>query len=216
MSNIQDQLDDIINDYLRHLEGDAPAPDLSGLPGDLRDEARIRIALLDAMWGSQLEPAEDDPVARRFGLDRPDQRIAIDGRRVASLRRAAGIDLKELLRLVTTAGGTISGGDLLRLEQNQSTELPQPTATALVAALGTSLHELEAAEQLDLDAVRSFLDSPDFDDRVASWAADHEREVADVRPIVVQRVLALQYRATDVTHDQLVAIVEAIFDSLKP
>lgn len=216
MSNIDDQLDPIIDAHLRYLEGEGPAPDLTSLPDGLREEAQARVDLLDAMWGTQIEPTADDPVARRFGFDRAGEDIAINGHRVAALRKTAGYDLAELLARITSAGGEISIGALFRLEQSDSMPLNQPTASALVAALGTTLAAIEAAFPLDLGAVRAFLDSPGFVDLIDSWAADHQRERTEVRAIVQERVLALQYRAEDVTADHLTAIVQAILNSLEP
>jgi hypothetical protein len=216
MSNIDDQLEPIIDAHLRHLEGDGPAPDLTSLPDDLRQEVQARVALLEATWGTRLEPPADDAVARRFGFDRAGQDIAVDGRRVAALRKAAGYDLGELLSRVAAAGGEINAGALFRLEQSSSTPLAQPTASALVAALSTTLADIEAAADLDLGAVRAFLDSPEFYGIVDSWAAEHRRERDEVRSLVEERVLAVQYRAEDVTVDQLMAIVRAILDALEP
>lgn len=216
MSNIDDQLDPIIDAHLRHLEGDGSAPDLTALPDDLREEAQARVALLDAMWGAQIIPPDDDPVARRFGFDRAGETIAIDGHRVAALRKTAGLNLAELLARVTAAGGDIVIGALFRLEQSDSTPLNQPTASALVAALDTTLAAIQASAGIDLGAARAFLDSPAFYDLVDTWAAEHQRERDQVRSVVKERVLALQYRAEDLTTDHLSAIVETILDSLEP
>ncbi len=216
MSNIDDQLEPIIDAYIRHLEGDGPAPDLTSLPDDLRQEAQDRIALLEATWGTRLEPPADDPVSRRFGFDRVGRDIAVDGRRVAALRKAAGYDLGELLSRATAAGGDISAGALFRLEQTASTPLAQPTASALVAALSTTLADIEATDDIDLGAVRAFLDGPEVYDLIDGWAAEHRRERDEVRRVVEERVLSAQYRAEDVTVDQLTAIVRTILDSLEP
>lgn len=216
MSNIDDQLDPIIDAHLRHLEGDGPAPDLTSLPDDLREEAQARVALLEALWGTQITAPADDPVARRFGFDRPGETIAVDGHRVAALRKAAGYDLAQLLSRVTAGGGDIAIGALFRLEQSDLTPLRQPTASALVAALGTTLAAIEAAADIDLGAVRAFLDSPAFYDLVDTWAAEHQRERDEVRAVVEERVLAAQYRAEDVTTEHLTTIVQTILDSLEP
>ena len=94
MSNIDDQLDPIIDAHLRYLGGEGPAPDLTSLPDDIRQEAQARVALLEASWGTGLEPPADDPVGRRFGFDRVGQEIAVDGRRVAALRKAAQLSTR--------------------------------------------------------------------------------------------------------------------------
>ncbi len=216
MSSIDDQLDVIIDAHLRHLEGDGAAPDLTTLPDDIREEAQARLALLEAVWGAQVEPPVDDPVARRFGFDRASESIAIDGRRIATLRKSAGLNLAELLTLITTAGGTINAGDLFRLEQNSSSNVDQPTASALAAALGTPLADIEAVGQVDMGVVRAFLDSPAFHQMIDAWAAEHGVNSERAQRTVTERVLAAQYRAAGVTVDQLLEIVRAILDTLEP
>ena len=216
MSDIDDELDGIIDEYLAHLDGAGPAPDLGALPDSLQHEAHARLQLIDAMWHADTHQTtpQDDPVARRFGFDRPGQTIAINGKRVAALRKAAGIDLKELLSRITAAGGTIAPAALLQLEQNPSTTVPQPSASALVAALDTTLAEIEAATPLSADPVRAFLDSPAFDDLLARWATEHGRKPNQVRPVVVERVLASHFRADEVTTEHVAEIVRAVLAAL--
>jgi hypothetical protein len=218
MNNIDDQLDAVTDAYLSHLEGAGPAPSLDDLPAQLRDEARARVQMLDAMWGAHIDDRTlaDDPVARRFGFDRAGEDVFIDGRRVAALRKAVGLDLKELHARVTTAGGDIAPMALFQLEQSTSTPVSQPTASALVAALDTSLNELEAAPSVDFDVIRAFLDGPEFDELIATWVEEHERDPARVRPVVAERMLASQFRAADVTTEHLLDIARAILRSLEP
>jgi hypothetical protein len=218
MSHIDDELDNIIDAYLTYLDGAGPAPDLGALPDALREEARARLQLIDAMWGADSDepPPANDPVVRRFGFDRAGQDIAVNGRRVASLRKAAGLDFKALLARIRAAGGAIAPAALLQLEQSPSTLVSQPTASALVAALDTTLSEIEAAVQPEGHAVRAFLDSPAFDELVGSWAAEHGHSMAQVRPVVVQRVLASNFRADEVTVEHVADIVRAVLASLEP
>ena len=117
MRDIDDQLDAIIDAQLRHLEGDGPAPDLAELTEEVRTEAIARIAVLETLWSQSVEE-DSDPVAQRFGFDRPGETITIDGRKVAAIRKAAGIDLKELFVRMQTAGASINAGALYRVEQN--------------------------------------------------------------------------------------------------
>ena len=215
MSELEEQLNVIVEEYLRYRDGDGPKPDLSGLPDGLRSEARARFQFLDALWGEDIQPPSDDPVARRFGFDRVGEDIAINGRRVASIRKARNMDLKQLRMSVLNAGGSIAPGDLFRLEQSTSTLLPQPTVSAFVAALGSSISELRAIAEVEKNTVRTFLDGPTFDNIVAVWAADHSRDVQAIRPVVQERVLTAQYRASEVTIEQLADITRAILDSLE-
>ncbi len=215
MSEFEEQLEAVVDEYLRYRDGDGPLPDLSMLPGRLRSEALARFQLLDALWGVEAQLPDDDPVARRFGFDRMGENIAINGRRVASIRKARNMDLKELGEMVASAGGKITPGDLFRLEQSSSTVLPQPTVSAFVAALGSSIAELEATAEVKPDTVRTFLDGAVFNNLVTSWATEHNQEFHVVRPVVRDRVLAGQFRASDVTNEQLADIVRAILKSLE-
>lgn len=215
MSEFEEQLDVVVDDYLRYRDGDGPMPDLSGLPDRLRSEALARFQFLDALWGEGVQPPSDDPVARRLGFDRLGEDIAINGLRVASIRKARDMDLKQLRMSVLNAGGSITPGDLFRLEQSSSTVLPQPTVSAFVAALGSSIAELKATAEVERDIVRVFLDGPTFNNLVAVWAAEQSRDVQAIRPVVQERVLAAQYRASEVTIEQLVEITRAILDSLE-
>jgi hypothetical protein len=216
MSNIDDQLGTLIDAHLRYLEGDGPAPDLMAVAPELRDEAHARIRLLEASWGAVVEVPAEDPVARRFGFDRAGQEITIDGRRVAHLRKAAGMDLDALLGRVTVAGGGITAGDLFRLEQNSSATVTQPVASAIVAALHTTLAELDTADHPSSDPVRQFLSGPRFADIIDDWADRFGRQSSEVRAVVARKVLAVQYRAEDVSDEHLAEVVRAVLDSLEP
>ena len=215
MSTFEEQLDVVVDEYLRYRDGDGPMPDLSGLPDRLRSEARARFQFLDALWGEGIQPPSDDPVARRLGFDRVGEDIAINGLRVASIRKARGMDLTQLRMSVLNAGGSISPGDLFRLEQSPSTVLPQQTASAFVAALKSSIAELRAIAEVEKDTVWTFLEGPTFDKIIAVWAAEHSGDVQVIRPVVRERVLAAQYRASEVTLEQLADITRAILDSLE-
>ena len=216
MSNTDSQLDTIIDAHIRFLEGEGPAPDLTSLAPELRDEALARVQMLEVSWGAIIEVPADDPVASRFGFDRAGQAIAINGRRIAQLRKAAGLDLDVLLGLVTAAGGDISAGSLFRLEQERSATVSQPVASAIVAALRTSLAELEAtAGSTASNPMRMFLTGPRFSDIIDDWAGRFGRPSDEVRSLVTDRALATQYRAEDVTDDHLAEIVKAILASLE-
>lgn len=217
MSNIDDELDTIIDAYLNYLEGNGPEPRLDTIPADLRNEAQARLRIVDAMWATHTEDRTltNDPVAQRFGFDKSGETIFVNGRRVAALRKSAPMDLKELRAKITAAGGDITAMALLNLEQNTSTPVPQPTASALVAALDTTLPEIAARPASDADPVQAFLASPAFDELIASWAADHDRDPATVRPIVTNQLQVAQFRAIDVTDEQLLDITRAILHKLE-
>lgn len=216
MSNTDSQLDTIVDAHIRFLEGEGPEPDLTTLAPELRDEAQARLQLLEASWGATIEVPADDPVARRFGFDRAGQTIAIDGRRVAQLRKAAGMDLATLVGLVTSAGGDVTARDLFRLEQSRSASTSQPVASAIVAALHTTLTKLEAtANDAARSPMRLFLSGPRFSDIIDDWAGRFGRPSDEVRSLVTGKALAAQYRADDVSDDHLAEIIQAILASLE-
>lgn len=196
--------DDIVGDVLAELM-------TKGLP-----EAVTNLRGYLTTAHTEIPSPSEDPVARRFGFHRAGQDITIDGRKIASLRKSAGIDLKDLATRVATGGGTIAPGHLFRLDQGSPVLVSQPTASALVAALNTSFAEIEAAVDNPSDPTRRFLDSPAFEDIVKNWADEHDRNATEVMPVVADRVLAAQYRADDVTAQQLLAIINSILDNLEP
>jgi hypothetical protein len=126
------------------------------------------------------------------------------------------LDLDGLLGLVTAAGGNITAGSLFRLEQNRSATVPQPVASAIVAALHTTLEQLEAADSSATDPVRLFLSGPRFADLIDDWAGRFGGQHDELRALVTSKVLAVQYRAEDISDDHLAEIVQAILDSLEP
>jgi hypothetical protein len=126
------------------------------------------------------------------------------------------MDLDMLLSLVTAAGGDITPADLFRLEQRSSASVSQPTASAIVAALHATLADIEPAPSTEAGRVDSFLSSLRFADLIDDWANRHGRPTSEVRAAVTRQVLAVQYRADDVTDEHLVEIVQTILDSLDP
>lgn len=61
---------DLIEDYLRHLRGLGPQPDLSGLTPEQREAAAGQFEIVKALAdrGPELPPLDRDPVALRLGL----------------------------------------------------------------------------------------------------------------------------------------------------
>lgn len=216
MSNIDDRIGAIIDAYLAFREGTSDAPTLDGLDPAERAEAAARIELLDTLWGAGApqEPL-DDPVARRFGFDRPRQDITVNGTKIAALRKRQGIVLQGLAEMVNNGGGEVNTRVLLDLEQRPAVPVPQRTASALAAALRVSVADFEAAATGDIDVVRAFLASPAFNELIASWAAEHHHEPGPVRRDVSERVFAAQFRAADVTAEQLLDIARAILRRLE-
>lgn len=58
--------EELIEEYLQFLRGSGPEPDLSGLSVEVLSELEIVKLLADRR---ELPPIENDPVAKRLGLD---------------------------------------------------------------------------------------------------------------------------------------------------
>ena len=65
-----EELDELTEQYLRHLRGQGPEPDLSALPDGCRAKARGQFRIIRALADRSpaLLPLEQDPVAIRLGL----------------------------------------------------------------------------------------------------------------------------------------------------
>jgi cupin superfamily acireductone dioxygenase involved in methionine salvage len=105
---------------------------------------------------------------------------------------------------------------LLKVESSKTTALDQELATVLVGVLDTTVAAIEDDHVQEMDVVRVFLASPFFDQLIAQWAAEHEPDADDVKQLVRDRVLAIHYRAQDVTEEQLADLVRVILRSLEP
>lgn len=66
----EDRCDDIVDEQLRHMRGEGPKPDLSGLTAEEHAHALELLELVDALADSlpASPPLADDPVAVRLGL----------------------------------------------------------------------------------------------------------------------------------------------------
>lgn len=214
MSSAEHDLEAFIEAHLAHLEGDGPRPSLDALPAELRGEAAARIQILEAVHGALADAPlpEDDPVARHFGFDRANQYIAINGRRVASLRQQRNLKLNEFAKLVHNAGGTEDMRFWFQAQELASVEVPPRTASAVAAVLrapvqdfeaGTSPAHAFAAQLEDIEAV------------VAQWAAEHGADARTAMRKVEQALSAAKYRAESVSTEHLIEIVRQILQGLE-
>lgn len=69
---------DLIEDYLKFLRDQGPEPDLSDLPADQREAITGQFEIVKALADrdAELPPLAQDPVARRLGLQAPEQQPA--------------------------------------------------------------------------------------------------------------------------------------------
>jgi hypothetical protein len=216
MIDPSDQLDDLVEGFLAHLEGEGPPPDLTDLPSDVRAEAEARFEMLRAAQGVLAGSSGPGAgrIAARFGLDRAGQQIEIAGAKVKRLRMSKKLQLADVALGVQKSGVTLSSAQLFRIETAVALPLDQPIVTALVAVLNCSVADLETVDTSDLSPVRAFLNSPEFHDLIASWAAEHDQDAESTARRAGEQLLAAHYRAQDVTDEQLREILRAILRKL--
>ncbi|MGW5429985.1 hypothetical protein ACWET9_22645, partial [Streptomyces sp. NPDC004059] len=78
---------DLIEDYLKFLRDQGPEPDLSKLPAEQREAITGQFEVVKALADrdAELPPLAQDPVARRLGLQAPEQQpAAADGEEVVA------------------------------------------------------------------------------------------------------------------------------------
>jgi hypothetical protein len=216
MIDPSDQLDDLVEGFLAHLEGEGPPPDLTDLPSDVRAEAEARFEMLRAAQGVLVGSSGSGAgrIAARFGLDRAGQQIEIAGAKVKRLRMSKKLQLADVALGVQKSGVTLSSAQLFRIETAVALPLDQPIVTALVAVLNCSVADLETVDTSDLSPVRAFLDSPEFRELIESWAAEHDLDAESTARLAGEQLLAAHYRAQDVTDEQLREILRAILRNL--
>lgn len=216
MIDPSDQLDDLVEGFLAHLEGEGPPPDLTDLPSDVRSEAEARFEMLRATHGVLAGSSGSGAarIAARFGLDRAGQQIEIAGAKVKRVRMAKNLQLADLALAVQKSGVELSSARLFRIETAAALPLDQPIVTALVAALNCSVADLETIDTSDLTSVRAFVDSAEFRELIESWASAHDVDAQTAARRAGEQLLAAHYRAQDVTREQLREILQAILRNL--
>jgi hypothetical protein len=216
MIDPSDQLDDLVEGFLAHLEGEGPPPYLTDLTSDVRAEAEARFEMLRAAQGVLAGSSGSGAgrIAARFALDRAGQQIEIAGAKVKRLRMSKKLQLADVALGVQKSGVTLSSAQLFRIETTVALPLDQPIVTALVAVLNCSVADLETVDTSDLSPVRAFLNSPEFHDLIASWAAEHDQDAESTARRAGEQLLAAHYRAQDVTDEQLREILRAILRKL--
>lgn len=85
----------------------------------------------------------------------------------------------------------------------------------LVAILNTSVDAVEDAFSEEMTAMHTFLDGPRFEAMIADWSSEFGRDIDQTRTIVRDGALATQYRAKDITEDQIADLIRAILRSLE-
>ena len=216
MIDPSDQLDDLVEGFLAHLQGGGPPPDLTDLPSDVRSEAEARFEMLRAAHGVLVDSSGSGAsrIAARFGLDRAGQKIEIAGAKVKRAGMSKKLQLADVAGEVQKSGVELSSAQLFQIETAAATPRPA-NFTALVAVLNCSVADLEMVDTSDLRSVRAFIDSAEFHELIASWAAEHDLDAQTTAgPRSGAHLLAAHYRAQEVTREQLREILRAILRKL--
>jgi len=72
-SSYEAKVEELVDAYVRHIEGSEKAPNLTLVDPTIAAEATKLFRLLDATWGSDIDlpPLDEDPVAIALGLVHP-------------------------------------------------------------------------------------------------------------------------------------------------
>jgi hypothetical protein len=176
---IEDQITELIEVYIAHIDGDGPAPALEGLDADTQREARNVFHVIDVAWRSDTEipPLEEDPVALALGfvpaMDTSPVTI-VSGTLVAKARRRRGLKTSDVASRLKLMGFEVDQKWLLRMELVSAQEVSNDVATGLATVLGVSAHALSAAHDKDVDPFTVWLYSDGFDAAFAEWVNEQE------------------------------------------
>lgn len=118
----EDRLADFVDEHLRHLRGEGPAPDLTALDEAERAEVGRLLELIDAMTDTlpASPPLEDDPVAIRLGLvgttagDEDDAKDAVVAAAEEVAYRFGGAIEVQRIQLSGDAGSSFASGVMCR------------------------------------------------------------------------------------------------------
>lgn len=212
-------IDDLLEAYVRYLEGGGGRPSLQGLDATTRSEAAELFRLLDATWGSQtdLPPLEADPVAIALGFvpAPPSAPVAVAGRKMAQYRKRRGLKPSDLAERLKARGLTSSTRWVVRTESMAVADVETETVTAIAAILGCSPADLAAGDPQDSDEFITWLYSPDFDQAVADWAAEHEYRVEGLAANARSKLLAARQRSGGrADRPDWVALLRAVLNTL--
>jgi len=214
-----DPMDDLIEAYVRYLEGGGERPSLERLDPTTRGEAAELFRLLDATWGSQtdLPPLETDPVAIALGFATtpPAAFDRLAGSKLAQYRKRRNIKPSDLAERLTARGIAATAKWVVRTESLPVADIDPVTVAAIAGVLGCSPAELTVSNPQDFDEFIGWLHSPDFDREVATWAAEHDYRSEGLASDARSKLLAARQRSSgqgDRAH--WVALLRAVLNSL--
>jgi transcriptional regulator with XRE-family HTH domain len=211
-------IDDLVDAYVRYLEGVADRPSLDGLDPTTLAEATELFRLLDATWDSavDLPPFEEDPVAIALGfVPAPPPVVArVAGPKLAQQRKQRGLRPSDLADRLNSRGISSSAKEVVRLESRPVVELDPAFLAALAAILGCSPAELTGGASPEVDDFVAWLYSDAFDREVARWAAEHDYRGQDLAVEARSRLLAARQRSGGQgDRDHWIALLRAVLNT---
>lgn len=216
-----DELERLIEAYVRYLEGTDERPNLAGNDPAVVAEASELFRLLDTTWAGDLglPPLEEDPVAIALGLvDVPvkHETVTIIGAKVAAVRRRSGLRPSDVAKRLSESGHASRAKTIVGMEGASATEVSAMFLVALADALGCSSAELLAATDTEFDEFASWIYSDDFRLEVANWAAETDYQGTD--PVSQARNLMLttsQRSGGNFTRGDWITILRSVLECLQ-
>ena len=220
-SSYEAEVEQLVDAYVRHIEGSGEAPDLTLVDPVVAAEATELFRLLDATWGSDIDlpPLDEDPVAVALGLVHPpaaNANVFIVGPKAAAARQRRKLRPSEVALRLTHAGHPSTARSVVKLEDASASEVTTGFVDALAEALGCTVTELVADVSADLDAFATWLHSEEFEREVARWAEETSYNGPDLRRPARARLLTARRRSSGLsTPEDWIALLRAVLDSLR-
>jgi transcriptional regulator with XRE-family HTH domain len=175
---------------------------LPGLPDALVDFE----AVTEAEAGTRQPVRPDDPIAQMLGLVE-DPAVRLDGRRLASVRKAAGLNIADLAQHLQQRGWDVTIAIVSAWERNR-TSPPPATINAIAEELAVTSDALLAAGPSNAQTLDVLFD----DQLIAAFLDEWSREVnipAEKLAAQSKRLLATagKRNATSATPQTLLAIL---------
>jgi hypothetical protein len=215
-----DPVEELVDAYIRYLEGSSPRPNLTGVNPTAAAEAADLFKLLDATWGSyvDLPPLEADPVAIALGLvpSPAPKATTISGARLAAARQRKHLKASDVAKRLSDSGHTMNAKAVADLEGRAVTEVDGTFLTVLVSVLGCGVDDIAIGDQTEMEAFVAWLHSPDFDAQVALWAHDVGYEGPDLTARARSRLLTVRQRSGgDHEREHWIAWLRTVLDDLR-
>ncbi len=214
-------LEELVDAYIRYLEGGGSRPDTTGIKSEAAVEASEFFRLLDAIWASDIDlpPIELDPVALALGFvpsAMPEATWRVAGPKLNAVRRRSRLRPSDVAIKLTEAGYPYSARSLVRLEDTLVQEVNGAFLSALTQALNCHAVELTQDDDADSSGLASWLYSEQFDQQVAKWTAETKYVGPDLQFAARARLLSARHRGGgESTQKEWTSLLRAVLDSLR-